>query len=146
MQTKSIYINLPVKDLKQSRAFWTSLGFKFNEQFSDDKALCLELREGSMYAMLITHELFRTFTNRPIADGSSTQVLIAIEADSKARVDELVHIALRHGGSRYRESADHGWMYYDSFADPDGHQWEVLFMDMSKFPIPVTETDEKTES
>ncbi len=132
---KSIYVNLPVKDLAQTKAFWTKLGFSFNAQFSDDKALCLILNDGLIYSMLITHEFFSTFTNRTIADGSSTQVLMAIEVDSKATVDEIVQQALANGGSRYRESADHGWMYYDSFADPDGHQWEVLYTDPSKMPV-----------
>jgi predicted lactoylglutathione lyase len=132
---KSIYVNLPVKDLAQTKAFWTKLGFSFNAQFSDDKALCLILNDGLIFAMLITHEFFSTFTNRSIADGSSTQVLLAVEVESKAMVDEIVQQALANGGSRYRESADHGWMYYDSFADPDGHQWEVLFTDPSKMPV-----------
>lgn len=131
---KSIYVNLPVKDLAVTKAFWTKLGFSFNEQFSDDKAVCLVLNEGTIYSMLITHEFFSTFTNRSIADGTSTQVLIAIEVESREKVDEIVTAALSNSGSRYRESADHGWMYYDSFADPDGHQWEVMYTDASKIP------------
>jgi uncharacterized protein len=87
-----------------------------------------------MYSMLITHEFFSTFTNRSIADGSTTEVLLAIEVESKEKVDEIVQAALANGGSRYRESADHTWMYYDSFADPDGHQWEVMYMDPAKIP------------
>jgi predicted lactoylglutathione lyase len=131
MQINSIFVNLPVKDLKTSRAFWSALGFPFNEQYSDEKAACLILKEGSMYSMLITHDYFSTFTNRPIADGSATQVLIAIEVESREKVDEMIRIAFENGGSRYREGADHGWMYYDTFADPDGHQWEVMFMDVN---------------
>jgi predicted lactoylglutathione lyase len=129
MKARSIYINLPIKDVERTRAFWTTLGFSFNEEFSDENALCLVLNEGIMYSMLIKPELFTTFTNRPIADASTTQVLIAIEVESRERVDEIVRLALQHGGSRYREKADHGWMYYDTFADPDGHQWEVMFME-----------------
>lgn len=131
---KSIYVNLPVKDLAVTKAFWTKLGFSFNDQFSDDKAVCLVLNEGTMYSMLITHEFFSTFTNRSIADGTTTQVLIAIEVESREKVDEIVKAAIANGGSRYRESADHGWMYYDSFADPDGHQWEVMYSDASQIP------------
>ena len=129
MNAKSIFVNLPTKDLNKTRDFWTKLGFSFNEQYSDDKALCLVLNEGQIYSMLITHEMFGTFTNRPIADGSTTQVLTAIQVDSREQVDNIVKLALENGGSRYRDSADHGWMYYDSFADPDGHQWEVMFTD-----------------
>ena len=131
---KSIYVNLPVKDLAVTKAFWTSLGFSFNPQFTDEKAACLVLNEGSMYAMLITHEFFSTFTNRPIADGSSTQVLLAVEVESREKVDSILRAALENGGSRYRDSADHEWMYYDSFADPDGHQWEVMYTDPTKIP------------
>jgi len=127
MQISSIFVTLPVKDVQISRAFWSALGFSFNENYSDEKALCLVLKENVIYSMLITELYFSTFTNRPVADRSQTQVLMAIEADSRENVDEIVRLALENGGSRYRESADHGWMYYDSFADPDGHQWEVLF-------------------
>lgn len=127
MKIKSIFINLPINDLNRSRAFWTKLGFSFNEEFSDDKALCLILNDGLMYSMLITHEMFGTFTNRPINDGSSTQVLTAMEVDSREQVDHIVQLALENGATRYREAADHGWMYYDSFADPDGHQWEIMY-------------------
>jgi hypothetical protein len=134
MQIKSIFVNLPVKDLSQARAFWSTLGFSFNEQYSDEKAACLVLNDGAIYAMLITHEFFTTFTNRPIADGGSTQVLIAIEVDSREQVDEISRLALSHGGTRYRDAADHGWMYYDSFADPDGHQWEVMYTDVTQIP------------
>jgi uncharacterized protein len=132
MKIKSIFVNLPIKDIQKTRAFWTKLGFSFNEQFSDDKALCLVLNEGSMYSMLITHEFFSTFTNRTIADNTTTQVLIAIEVDSKQKVDEIVQLALQNGGTRDREAADHGWMYYDTFADIDGHQWEIMYTDENK--------------
>lgn len=134
MSVKSIFVNLPVKDVKATREFWTKIGFSFNEHFSDDKAVCLVLNDGSIYAMLISYEYFSTFTNRPIADGSTTQVLLAIGVESKERVDEIVKIALENGGSRYLESADEGWMYYDRFVDLDGHQWEVMYADESKVP------------
>lgn len=132
MQTlKAIYVNLPTRDLEKTRVFWTKMGFSFNEQFSNEQALCLELKKETIYAMLISHELFKTFTNKPISDNITTQVLIAIEVDTKEKVDQLVSLAFENGATRYRDSADHGWMYYDSFADPDGHQWEVLFSDMA---------------
>ncbi|WP_395805272.1 VOC family protein [Daejeonella sp.] len=132
MKIKSIYVNLPIKNLEKTREFWTKLGFSFNEQFSDEKALCLVLNEGLIYSMLISHEFFSTFTNRSIADTSTTQVLVAIEVKSRELVDQLVKNALENGASRYKESVDHGWMYYDSFADLDGHQWEIMFTDPSQ--------------
>lgn len=131
---RSIYINLPVKNIEKTREFWTKLGFSFNEKFSDDKALCLVLNDGNIYAMLISYEFYSTFTNRPIADGSTTQVLLAIDVGSKDRVDEIIRIALENGATRYLEPSDEGWMYYDRFADLDGHQWEVMYADASVFP------------
>jgi predicted lactoylglutathione lyase len=134
MNVRSIFVNLPTKDLNKTREFWTSLGFSFNEQFSNDLALCLVLNEGLMYSMLISHEIFNNFTDRTIADGTTTQVLTALEVESREQVDRIVHLALENGATRYRESADHGWMYYDSFADLDGHQWEILFSDPVQIP------------
>lgn len=134
MTIQSIYVNLPIKNIQQTRDFWTKLGFSFNEQFSDEKALCLILKEDSIYVMLITHEFFSTFTNRPIADGSTTQVLNAIQVESREAVDTIVSTALANGAYRYKESQDHEWMYYDTFADIDGHQWEILYADYSKIP------------
>jgi len=134
MNVKSIFVNLPTKDLNKTREFWTSLGFYFNEQFSNNQALCLVLNEGLMYSMLISHEIFNNFTDRTIADGTTTQVLTALEVESREQVDRIVHLALENGATRYRESADHGWMYYDSFADLDGHQWEILFSDPVQIP------------
>ena len=134
MKVKSIFVNLPIKNLKKTRDFWTKLGFSFNEQFSNDKALCLVLNDGLIYSMLITYEMFSSFTNRPIADGSTTQDLIAIQVDSRDEVDRIVKLALKNGGTRYRESVDHGWMYYDTFADLDENQWEVMFADVTQIP------------
>jgi uncharacterized protein len=130
----SIYINLPVKDLKRSMGFFQRLGFTFNEQFTDEKAACLVIGD-NIYSMLITEPFFRTFTNKEICDAhSNTEVLIAIDVDSREEVDEMVKKAVEAGGSTYMEPQDHGWMYYHSFADPDGHQWEVLFTDEREIP------------
>lgn len=131
---KSIYVNLPIKDIAKTRAFWTKLGFGFNPKFSDDNGLCLVLNDGSIYAMLITHALFSTFTNRPIADGSTTQVLLSIDVGSRERVNEIINLALENGAVRYLEPSDMGWMYYDRFIDPDGHQWEIMTADESLMP------------
>lgn len=134
MKVKSIYINLSTRDLCKTRDFWTHLGFSFNDQISNDKALCLILNEGAMYSMFIRQDYFNSFTNRSISDNSSTQVLIAIEVDSRERLEEIVNLAIQNGGSRYKASVDYDWMYYDSFADPDGHKWEVMYTDPSKLP------------
>lgn len=128
MATK-IFVNLPVKDLNRSVDFFTKLGFSFNQQFTDDKAACLVLGE-NIYSMLITEPFFKTFTKKEISDSKkSTEVLIALDVDSREAVDEMVRKAINSGGSVYMDPQDHGWMYGHSFADPDGHQWEVLYMD-----------------
>ena len=130
----SIYVNLPIHDVTKTREFWTRLGFSFNEQFSDDKGLCLILDEGKIYVMLVSHEYYKTFTDRPVADGSATQVLLAINVGSRSRVDEIVQAALKNGGTRYLQPIDIGWMYYDRFADPDGHQWEIMCLNNQPDP------------
>ena len=134
MATK-IFVNLPVKDLQRSMEFFTHLGFTFNLQFTDEKAACLVINEGSIYAMLITEEFFKTFTKKPISDATkNTEVLIALDAESRSDVDTMVRKAVEAGGTTYMDAQDHGWMYGHSFADPDGHQWEVLYMDESAIP------------
>ena len=85
MKAKSIFINLPIQELKKAKCFWTKLGFTFNEQFSNERALYLVLNEDLIYSMFITHEMFSIFTNRPIADGSTTQVLTAIQVAAKIK-------------------------------------------------------------
>lgn len=139
MATK-IFVNLPVKDLKRSIDFFTQLGFTFNPQFTDENAGCLIIGE-NIYAMLITEPFFKTFTKKEISDATkTTEVLIAIDAESREEVDELVKTAVAAGGSVYRAPEDHGWMYGHSFADPDGHQWEVLYMDETSIPQNMQES------
>lgn len=134
MKVNQIYVNLPVKDVQKTRAFWTTLGFPINEQFSDDKAVCVVMKEDHIYTMFLKEDFFQTFTNRPYAKGDTTQVLLAIGVDSREEVDRIIDTALENGGSKYSESMDHGWMYQSAFADIDGHQWEVMHADMSKLP------------
>lgn len=128
MKATKIFVNLPVKDLDKSKEFFTSLGFTFNPQFTDDKAACLVIGE-NIFAMLLREEFFKTFTNKEIADARK-----AIDAASRQEVDDLVKKAAQAGGSIYRNPEDHGWMYGHSFADLDGHQWEVLYMDAAALP------------
>ncbi|MBK6266586.1 glyoxalase/bleomycin resistance/extradiol dioxygenase family protein [Marivirga sp. S37H4] len=133
--TSKIFINLPVKNLQNSMDFFKALGFSFNMQFTDEKAGCMVIKEGSIFAMLLEEDYFATFTKKPIADATkTTEVLIALDLPSKAAVDEMVKNAVEAGGSTYMEAADHGWMYQHSFADLDGHQWELAYMDESKIP------------
>lgn len=140
MATK-IFVNLPVRDLKKTIAFFTHLGYEFNPRFSDDKAACLIIGD-NIFAMMVTEPYFQTFTKKKISDATqSTEVLLALDADSREEVDDMIRKAAEAGGTVYREPEDHGWMYGHSFADLDGHQWEILYMDESRIP----EADEKTE-
>jgi uncharacterized protein len=133
MATK-IFINLPVKDLSKSKQFFTKLGFTFNPQYTDEKAACLVIGE-NLFSMLITEPYFKTFTKKEISDAkTSTEVLIAIDVESREQVKEMINKAVEAGGSTYLEPQDHGWMYYHSFADLDGHQWEIMYLDESSMP------------
>jgi uncharacterized protein len=132
---KQIFINLPVKDLKNSMTFFEKLGFSFNMQFTDNNAACMIIGE-NIYAMLLLEKFFKTFTNKEISDAKkTTEVLIAVDAESRQAVDEMIKKAVEAGGSTYRSPQDNGWMYGHSFADLDGHQWEVLYMDESQLPM-----------
>jgi len=134
MEITQIYVNLPVKDVQKTREFWTKLGFSINEQFSDEKAICVIMKENHIYAMFLKEEFFKTFTDRPVAKGETTQTLLAIGVNSREEVEHMVKTATENGGSTYSEPQDHGWMYQRAFSDLNGHQWEVMFADMSKLP------------
>lgn len=129
MSTK-IFVNLPVKDLEKSKAFFSKLGYSFNPQFTDEKAGCLVISE-DIYAMLLTEPFFKGFIpNNDIADTNKTkEVLVALSAESKQKVNELADNAIAAGGRQFREPEDHGFMYARSFEDLDGHVWEVIWMD-----------------
>ena len=131
---RQIFVNLPVKNLPKSIEFFTRLGFHFNPQFTDDTAACMVISE-SIFAMLLTHPKFAEFTRKDIADATkTTEVLIALDAESREVVDTIVKNAREAGGTIYDQARDDGWMYQHSFADLDGHQWEVIYMDMSALP------------
>ncbi len=133
--SRQIFVNLPVRDLKASMAFFEKLGFSFNPQFTDETAACMVISENNNYAMLLTHEKFKEFTPYPISDAqTSTQVLIALDCKSREEVDEMVNAAVAAGGKNYKDAQDLGFMYAHGFQDLDGHIWEVFYMDMSAFP------------
>jgi uncharacterized protein len=127
-KVKKVFINLPVKDLERSKSFFKQLGFTFDPKFTDDKAACLVIAGGSIYAMLLKEPFFSTFTRKPLADATkTTEVMVALEVESREAVKELVKKAVEAGGTTYMDPQDHGWMYQHCFADPDGHQWEVFY-------------------
>lgn len=133
MSTK-IFVNLPVKNLQKSVGFFTKLGFTFNPQFTDETATCMIIGE-NIFAMLMVETRFQEFTKKPVSDATkSTEVLLAFDVENREKVDSMIKNAVAAGGTLYADPQDHGWMYYHSFADLDGHQWEVSFMDESAIP------------
>jgi uncharacterized protein len=128
---RTVFINLPVKDLTASMAFYDALGFKNNPQFTDETAACMVWSE-AIFVMLLTHAKFSQFTSLKIADAHKTiQMLSALGLDDRASVDAFSATASKHGGKDHRPVQDLGFMYSRSVEDPDGHVWEPFFMDMS---------------
>jgi predicted lactoylglutathione lyase len=124
-----IFTNIAVADLHRSRTFFEALGFAVNPAFSNDEVGCMVVNDHAL-VMLHTPGSFERFTTRPTADpASSTQVILAFSAESRTEVDELGEKALASGGSAARDPEDYGFMYQRSFHDPDGHLWEVAWMD-----------------
>jgi uncharacterized protein len=125
---KQIYVNLPVRDLKQSMTFFKALGLTFNEQFTNEDAACLVLGE-NIFAMLLVESFFQTFTSKKLVDAhDSTEALVCLSCESRAEVDELVKRAVEAGGQAPRAPQDHGFMYGHGFEDLDGHIWELVHM------------------
>jgi predicted lactoylglutathione lyase len=124
-----IFVNLPVKDLERSKSFFAALGFSFNPMFSDQTAACMIIEE-NIFAMLQTEPKFREFITGEISDASkATEVLTCLSADSRAQVDDTLARALAAGGRPWKPNIDMGSMYGCSFQDPDGHVWELMYMD-----------------
>ena len=129
--SKMIFINLPVVDLKLSVDFYEAIGFQHNPRFTDETAACMVWSE-SIHVMLLTHEKWRTFTSRPIPPKSSSEVMLALSCDNRDAVDKLNELAADHGGTAdVNPKQDLGFMYNRNLADPDGHVWEMFWMDMS---------------
>lgn len=127
--SRKLFVNLAVRDLKKAKPFFSTLGFEFNPQFTDDKAACMVVSEEA-YVMLLTEPFFRTFTKREPCDTSrQTEGMFALSCTSRAEVDQLVQKAIAAGGKQAGDPQDHGFMYGRSFYDLDGHHWEVLWMD-----------------
>ncbi|WP_454617217.1 VOC family protein [Bradyrhizobium cenepequi] len=129
--SKLIFVNLPVSDLARSTAFYQAIGATKNPQFSDDTASCMVFSD-TIHAMLLTHDKFRQFTPKKIADArTASEVLICLSADSRDAVDDITDKAKGAGGNADPSpKQDYGFMYGRSFEDPDGHIWEVVWMDV----------------
>ena len=131
---RQIFVNLPIKDLARSRAFFEALGLGFNPKFSNEQGACLEIGE-HIFAMLLTEPFFQGFTKKPISDAhQSTEVLLALSMGSRAEVEAVVRKAVAAGATTPNPPVDHGFMFQHGFADLDGHQWEVFWMDATAMP------------
>jgi predicted lactoylglutathione lyase len=131
---KMIFVNLPVKDLPASIAFYKALGFEQNPAFSDDTAACMVWSE-AIYAMLLTHAKWRSFTTRPLPAPGSTGVMLALGLDSREAVDAMNNAAAAHGGQAdVNPVQDLGFMYGRDLADPDDNLWGPFWMDPAAVP------------
>ncbi|HEY9223526.1 MAG TPA: VOC family protein [Variovorax sp.] len=130
-----IFVNLPVKDLDKSVAFFTALGYRFDPRFTNENATCMIVSEDHVYVMLLVEPFFQTFTSKAIADArTSTEVLLCLSCESRAQVDELVAKAVAAGGSTPTKAQDHGFMYQHGYQDLDGHVWELMYMEPGAMP------------
>jgi uncharacterized protein len=124
-----IFVNIPVTDVARSRKFYEALGYTINEKFSDPTAACVVVSE-TIYFMILNHERFQGFATKPLADpATTTAVMIALSADSRAAVDATTEAALKAGGSEPKPAQDMGFMYSRAFQDPDGNVLEAFWMD-----------------
>lgn len=131
---RNLYVNLPVKDLARAVDFFEALDFSFNPKFTDEHAACLIINDRTS-VMLLVESYFAGFTSKPIADArASTETLLALSLESRAEVDAFMARALAAGATSTIEPRDLGFMYQHGFADPDGHQWEIFWMDEAQMP------------
>ncbi|MGN8070614.1 VOC family protein [Mucilaginibacter sp. SG564] len=129
-----IFVNLPVKDLNKSIEFFTSLGYSFNPQFTNEQGASLVISD-NIFFMLLTEPFFKSFIKKDIADATKVaETINCISVDSRETVDEIVHKAVAAGATVPNEKQDYGWMYSHGFQDLDGHLWEFAYMDMSAIP------------
>ena len=134
MQHQQIFVNLPIKNMERSQAFFKSLGYSFNPQFTSEQGASLVLGE-NLFAMLLVEPFFQTFTKKTIVDAKrNVEVLVCLSCSSRAEVDALVQKARDAGGSVPNAPQDHGFMYSHSFEDLDGHVWELVYMDPNAVP------------
>lgn len=131
---RQIFVNRPIQDMARSQAFFKALGLNFNPRFTNDQGACLEIGE-NFYAMLLVEPFFQGFTKLPVSDArKATEVLIALSVDSRAEAEEVVRKAVAAGATTPNEPKDYGFMFQHGFADLDGHQWEVFWMDENAAP------------
>ena len=132
--TKQIWLNLPVKNIEKSKLFFSSIGFSFNEEYSNEHSACMLVGDKNFVVILFEETMFASFVQNTIADTQThSEMLISIDAESRQEVEELAQKVDEAGGVVFaKPSENQGWMYGCGFSDLDGHRWNVLFMDYSK--------------
>jgi predicted lactoylglutathione lyase len=136
-RSRKLFVNLAVRDLKRSVDFFTRLGFTFDPRFTDESATCMIVSDEA-FVMLLVEERFKDFTKKRVCDTAThTEGLFCVSTGSRAEVDEMVKTAIEAGGSHAQDPIDHGFMYGWSFYDPDGHHWEVMYMDPKALEQPA---------
>lgn len=126
---KKIFVNLPIANMERTQAFFKGLGYSFNPQFTNDQGACMVVAD-NIFVMLLVEPFFKGFTNKPVADATrATEVLIALDCDTREEVDAMVKKAVALGATTPMAPQDHGFMYQHGFTDLDGHMWEVFYMD-----------------
>lgn len=127
--TTKVFVNLPVADLERAKSFYSNVGFAVNPKYTDSTAACIDI-DDDIHVMLLTHEKFKEFTPNGICDArKQTEVLVGLSRNSRAAVDDLVSKAFESGGRVFRDPQDYGFMYGHAFQDPDGHIWELLYLE-----------------
>ncbi|CAA9286074.1 MAG: Glyoxalase family protein [uncultured Chloroflexi bacterium] len=133
VKPRKLFLNLPISNLKRSVDFFTALGFSFDPRFTSENATCMILNDEA-FVMLLEEDFFKSFHKKDIADPNrQMEAIMAISADSRADVDDLVDKALAAGATSSKPADDHGFMYQRTFQDLDGHHWEVVWMEMAAF-------------
>lgn len=134
MEINTAYINFAIKDVERTKKFWQALGFSFNEEMTDERAVTVVLKEGQLYAMFIIEDFFKTLTEKPLPMPGTSQVVVALSCNSREEIDEVIRLALENGASQHEEPQDYGWMYQNSFWDINGFGWNLTYVDFSKMP------------
>lgn len=134
--TKEIWLNLPVKDVHRSVTFFKALGFEFDEQHSTSEMASMRVGSKKFVVMLFNEDVLQVFMQHPVANtAAGSEMMISIDAESKADVDDMTARIEAAGGKVFAPPSEiQGWMYGSAFTDPDGHRWNILYMDMAKQP------------
>ena len=134
--TKDIWLNLPVKDVAVSKKFFTDLGYTFNSGKDNETMACMTVSDKKFVVMLFADYMFETFTQSDSTDTKqSAEILVSLEVQTREEVDELAVKVTEAGGTVFAQpGVKMGWLYGMGFADPDGHRWNVMYMDWSKMP------------